>query len=273
MRRFVYILVLICMQLSSSAQKGIDQLILAEKNFAGYSVAHSTKGAFLKFLDSAGVVFDKAKAVNGIELWNSREKRPGILNWYPLYAEISSSGDFGYTTGPWTYQASGNDSIAARGIYTTVWHIDKNGEWKFLVDLGTNNSPAHSGDEDRKIIIVQKDTGASKSKKDFIAAEESFIKLAGTDKIKAYEKYLSSFYSILNRNDHSPTSNRSAKKDIIDATPSAIIYQVDGWKISPKNDLAYIYGTTELNGIQENYLRIWRHEKDGWKIALEVLRY
>jgi len=36
--------------------------------------------------------------------------------------------------------------------------------------------------------------------------------------------------------------------------------------------MAYIYGRTILNGKTENYQRIWRHEKDGWKIALEVLR-
>src|SRR6478609_3924438 len=47
----ILILFFVCFQ-NIQAQKGIDSLIQAEKNFAAYSVANSTKEAFLKFLDS-----------------------------------------------------------------------------------------------------------------------------------------------------------------------------------------------------------------------------
>lgn len=274
MRIFLLIILLNLRMLTLHSQKGISGLIEAEKNFAAYSVAHSTKDAFLKFLDSTGIVFNEGKAVNGIQLWSNREKKPGILNWQPVYAEISSSGDFGYTSGPWTYQSSVNDSIVARGIYTTVWHINKNGEWKFLIDLGTSSVPIYQNQEDGKIIMVKKNTDSLKRKTGFIKAERSFIKLAGTDKVKAYKKYQSSQYSILTRNGHFPATKSAAQKSIIDSTPSTIIYQLDGWRVSQANDLAYTYGTAESNGLQENYLRIWRNEeKQGWKIALEVLLY
>jgi hypothetical protein len=93
------------------AQKGIDLLVQAEKNFAAYSMTHSTKEAFLQFLDSSGWVFENGKPVNGIQTWNNRSKNPEVLNWYPQYAEISASNDFGYTTGPWTYQPSAKDTL------------------------------------------------------------------------------------------------------------------------------------------------------------------
>jgi hypothetical protein len=57
-----------------TSTKGIDALIQAEKNFAAYSVANSTKEAFLKFLDSAGIIFDKGKPANGVTTWKKREK-------------------------------------------------------------------------------------------------------------------------------------------------------------------------------------------------------
>lgn len=63
-----------------NAQKNIDSLINAEKSFAAYSVEHGTKDAFLKFLDSNGVVFEQGKAINGIEAWSKKEKRAGVLN-------------------------------------------------------------------------------------------------------------------------------------------------------------------------------------------------
>src|SRR5215207_9483594 len=85
-----------------NAQTGIDDLIGAEKDFAAYSVAHGTKAAFLQYLDPSGIIFEKGLPVNGIQSWKEREARPGILNWHPDAAEVSRSGDFGYTTGPWT---------------------------------------------------------------------------------------------------------------------------------------------------------------------------
>jgi hypothetical protein len=79
---------------------------MAERNFAAYSVKHGTRAAFLKFLDSTAVVFENTKPVNGLQSWNKKEDGAGILNWYPTTAEIAVSGDFGYTTGPWTYHPS-----------------------------------------------------------------------------------------------------------------------------------------------------------------------
>jgi hypothetical protein len=255
---------------NSFAQKNIDGLIQAEKKFAGYSVSHSTKEAFLEFLDSSGIVFNQGKAVNGIQIWNSREKRSGVLNWGPQYAEISSSGDFGYTTGPWTFQNSINDSIVARGQYTTVWHINKQGEWKFLIDLGIDNAPACIPGEVNKINVTktairQKDTLTLEG------SEKDFIKIFNQNPVEAYKKYLSA-ESILNRTGHSFIVTADGKNNIIENMPSSLQYSVDGWNISSGLDMGYVYGRTELNGKAENYQRIWRHEKGGWKIALEVLR-
>ena len=100
MRKFFLLSIVILLCSISEAQRTIDGLINAEKSFAAYSVANGTKEAFLKFLDSSGIIFDQGKPVNGIESWSKREKRAGVLNWFPQYAEIAYSNDFGFTTGP-----------------------------------------------------------------------------------------------------------------------------------------------------------------------------
>jgi hypothetical protein len=254
--------------INSIAQKNIDSLIQAEKNFAAFSVANSTKEAFLKFLDSSGIVFEQGKSRNGIEVWNAREKRPGILNWSPLFAEISSSNDFGYTTGQWTYQASKNDTVIARGQYTTVWQINKQGEWKFLIDLGVSNTVGNLSNDVIKVSALKEPVKLSDTSS-LIATEKSFIELFSRNKAEAYKKYLSK-QCILNRMKQAVAVYQ---KVLIDSTSSSIQYTIDGWRISPGLDMGYVYGTTILNGKTENYQRIWRHEKNGWKIALEVLRY
>ncbi len=257
------------------AQKGIEELIQAEKNFAAYSVAHSTKEAFQKFIDSNSIMFDNGKPVKAIEFWEKREKNAGVLNWWPQYAEISSSGDFGYTTGPWTFQSSKNDTIVARGQYTTVWHVNQNGEWKFLVDLGISNTQINTAEDVIRINQIKQKENSEKTSPGYPFLENTdndFLKLFTANKSKAYKKYLSE-ESILNRNGYLPAVSQAGKRKMIQATPSFDNYTSDGRGISPVPDMGYSYGTTVIKDKRENYLRIWRREKNGWKIAVEVLRY
>src|SRR5689334_13749270 len=110
------LLLLLSFPLHGLSQANIDGLVKAERSFSAYAVSHGIKPAFLQFADSSGILFDKGKAVNAIQIWNARENRPGILNWFPDHVEIAASHDFGYTTGPWTFQPNSiNDSIVARG--------------------------------------------------------------------------------------------------------------------------------------------------------------
>jgi hypothetical protein len=60
---------------------------------------------------------------------------------------------------------------------------------------------------------------------------------------------------------------------IIDSTSSSILFTMAGWLVSPDRDMGFTYGTAVLNDKKDSYQRIWRRGKDGWKIALEVLRY
>lgn len=248
-------------------------MIQAEKAFAAYSVAHSTKEAFQQFIDSNSIMFDNGKPVSAIEFWNKREKRPGVLNWHPQYAEISASEDFGYTTGPWTFQNSINDSIVARGQYTTVWHLDKNGKWKFLVDFGIDNVQPNTAA--LKIIDKQKypeNVKVITHVAQLVMAENDFNDQLAKKRSTAYQEFLS-IESILNRNGFLPGANATDRKVLIDSTPAMFPFTMKGWGISPVPDMGYTYGVTTINNKEENYLRIWRREKTGWKIAVEVMRY
>jgi len=252
----------------ASAQKNIDGLIKAEKNFAAHSVAHGTRNAFLTFLDSTGIVFDKGQPVNGIVNWTKKENGRGILNWTPQFAEIAMSNDFGYTSGPYTFRNSVNDSVSASGQYATVWHINSNGEWKFLVDLGVGKVPVHVVSSTKKIIHHNPPTKTES----FIESEKNFIRLFSNDPHDAYKKFLSA-HSILNRNGKLAAETDEEKLKIIQNTPSLLQMNILGSGISSSGDLAYVFGSVSIEGKTDNYLRIWRKEKKQWKLAFEVLRY
>lgn len=267
MRKFFLLAYIVFLSVALKAQRSIEGMINAEKSFATYSVAHGTKEAFLKFADSSAIVFDKGKPVNAIELWNSREKRPGVLNWFPNYAEISLSNDFGYTTGPWTFTL--NDSVVARGNFSTVWHINNKGEWKFLIDLGVSNTPQET---DTFLVKKQKELKQIKNKESLLEAENEFIKEAQHSVKNTYEKYKAPD-ARLERNSQTPAWFQDAYYHIYNMTPQQIDYTINGSGVSAINDLGYVYGSTNINGKADNYLRVWRIEDNKWKIALEVLRY
>ena len=268
MNKILAIAVLLLFMQSAIAQKGIDDLIQAEKNFAAYSVANNTKDAFLRFADSAGIVFDKGKPVNAIEIWTTREKRPGKLNWWPVYAEIASSGDFGYTTGPWDFSI--NDTVKANGYYVTAWHINKNGEWKFLIDLGVGDT--HCDVAALKTNALKNDSQIKGTKVDLRQAEENMIAGYQQNGKISYPNFLSD-NSRLYRNGRCVADQPEQRYLALDSLPSKIQYTINGTGIASTGDMGYVYGTTVINGKTDNYLRIWQKEKSGWKISVEVLRY
>jgi len=253
------------------AQKNIDGLAKAERNFAAYAVAHGMKPAFLEFADSLGILFDQGKPVNAVQLWNSREARPGILNWRPDYIEIAASHDFGYTTGPWTFQTKTvQDSITGRGRFFTVWQVNNKGNWKFLVDLGVSNTPISSDTTLRKIEVTDpsNEPGTAAS---LLTTEYDFILLAKQSMKDAYTKHLSG-KAFLTRNESSPAKTHQEIVKVLENSDISMQFSVDGSGIASSGDMGYVYGTTIFKGKTDNYLRVWRKEKPGWKLALEVLR-
>ena len=124
MQKYFALVVISILSTQAFSQRSVDSMIRAEKNFANTSLVVSTREAFIKFIDSAGIVFEKGKPVNGLDLYTKSERRPGILTWEPEYAEIAATNDFGYTTGPWKYYANSiKEKPAAIGYFVNVWHL------------------------------------------------------------------------------------------------------------------------------------------------------
>jgi len=253
-------------------QRSVDGLVQAEKKFANTSLVVSTNEAFISFIDTAGIVFDKGKPVNGLKLYTKSERRPGILTWEPEYAEIASSNDFGYTTGPWKfYQNSPKDNPVAEGYFVTVWHLTDHNGWKFLIDFGITCSK-----KNKKVAVKKRSAGNLRLKEEnpqsLNQTEENFIQAYASQGAKAYESFLSS-RSRINYAGFLPATNSEARKILLDSLPSNIHYTILGSGISPMKDLGYVYGSADINDKQDGYLRIWRREENGWKIAVEVLHF
>jgi ketosteroid isomerase-like protein len=259
------LVIVLCFQLQ--AQKNIDGLIGAERAFAKYAFDKSTKEAFLQFMDTAGLQFIEGKPIKSSEFWAKREANATKLKWQPQFAEIAASNDFGYTTGPWTFQAAENDTISGRGQYTTVWHTNQNGEWKFLVDFGHNNHEPNPAKDVQKIKVPKKQKATQQS---LLHVQELFNQLAAISPQSAYQKYLSR-QSILNFNGLLPLTSTFEQLSPFNDITTSVSFNILGSGIASTGDMGYVFGATTYKEKIDNYLHIWRHEKDGWKLAVAVV--
>jgi ketosteroid isomerase-like protein len=114
----------------------------ADIDFSNYSKTTDMRQAFLEYIADDGVLlrpysypYSGKKAVK--ELLESEEVN-FVLTWEPLYADISSAADMGYTYGTFLLTAkdeSGRE-IQRRGTYATFWKKNNEGKWKFVLDTG-----------------------------------------------------------------------------------------------------------------------------------------
>jgi len=60
------------------------------------------------------------------------------IQWRPVEAGISASGELGWTTGPTEYRDHPQGPRVGQGYYTSVWRKQPDGSWKVLLDLGVS---------------------------------------------------------------------------------------------------------------------------------------
>ncbi len=65
------------------------------------------------------------------------------LEWAPEAADVAKSGDLGYTWGESIVRRTGEDGkpIVRHGKYLTVWKRQRDGTWRFVLDMGNPSPP------------------------------------------------------------------------------------------------------------------------------------
>src|SRR3990167_6156301 len=115
-----------------------DDMVAAERAFAADASARSTRAAFLAALADDGLVFAPGPS-SGKRVWEARPENKNRLEWAPELAEISASGDLGYTSGPWRFTPGGADKPTGFGHFFTIWRKGADGKWQVLIDHGISH--------------------------------------------------------------------------------------------------------------------------------------
>lgn len=122
-----------------------EDMMAKEREFAQYSLDHGYYEAFAKFLadDAVAINPDRQPTVGLPAILSYMEGGGGELSWYPLAADVSKSGDMGYTWGRYTFTSTTpeGETVVSHGKYMSVWKKQRDGTWKVVLDGGSGNPP------------------------------------------------------------------------------------------------------------------------------------
>jgi ketosteroid isomerase-like protein len=119
-----------------------DVLIQADKDFAKAAAERGAEGFLSFFAGDATILPKNGAPVTGQaalrEAFRQNWAQPGYsLAWTPLKAELSRSGEIGYTYG--TYERKrlvDGKPVTETGKYVTIWKRQRDGKWKVVLDMG-----------------------------------------------------------------------------------------------------------------------------------------
>ena len=127
--------------------KNLDQekaaLMRTDVEFSAAAQKIGVGEAFLRYADEYATMLPAGKkAVNGLEAIRAEFAdfpRGATLVWTPVLVQVARSGDLGYTLGTYESRRTGADGkpVTSYGKYCSVWKKQKDGGWKWVVDVGT----------------------------------------------------------------------------------------------------------------------------------------
>jgi hypothetical protein len=257
----------------ANSNVGVRSLIAAERAFARHSERAGIKESFLANMGSDGLLF-RPGPVNGLNWLNTHPAAKGYLSWDPEVAAISSSGELGFTTGPWEFRAAGpKDSVSGAGHYVTVWRRDSTGAWKMAVDIGTSHRwMAKPEDAVGSVISRANSLGVQAQQQLFArdsavgrgAPQSASLLGAMADDARVHREGAVPALGIANVRQTFAGDDRPYHSKRL------------GGGISRAADFGYTFGEYELvasftHPAQRGYyLRIWRVDEDAWRIILDL---
>jgi ketosteroid isomerase-like protein len=266
------ILLLASLLLATGLRSELDSLVQAERAFSELSMKSGMRAAFLANLADDSIIF-RPGAVKGKPWFENNPPTAGTLSWQPEFADISASGDLGYTTGPYRFErGSGGDSAVSRGYYVTIWRKQPGGAWKVQLDTGIGSAAAPNSVTVTSSSIAG-DTQQPATDRDIRAAQAALISAERTYATKV-EDYAKAFTADarLYRDDSLPITKAADIKKKLAGQPGTFRWTLADTGISNSADLAYAYGTVEFVGMTYNYVRIWKRPRGGnWRVVLDLL--
>ncbi len=123
-------------------KKEIESVKQADMEFSNLSKEKGMKEAFLSYVALDGVMLRPYMmpivGYDAMKKFLDDGEITFTLIWAPLYGDVSSSGELGYTYGTYelTMKNDKGEPETRKGTYVTVWKKNSEGKWKWVLDTG-----------------------------------------------------------------------------------------------------------------------------------------
>ncbi len=109
----------------------------AEKGSSGYMSYYADDA--VEVPNGGALIQGKIDIAKGMGFLDDKNNS---LTWAPVGADISASGDLGYTYGTFEFRSKDKDGkvVVDHGKYTSIWKKQKDRSWKVVLDMGNASS-------------------------------------------------------------------------------------------------------------------------------------
>jgi len=284
MRKSIPLTAVFLTSLALTASAAQVSLVQNEYAFAKAVADHGVRDGFLKYLDKQAITL-APQPVNAFDVYTKRKPSATKLSWYPTFALLSSSGDFGVDTGPWRADwTQDGKKQSAHGDWLTVWHMSKKeGRWLILFDGGVDHAaPAKPPVALAKNAKVPKLTamgpapGTDEVHTTLERAETLFSNTSIESSPRAAYAGQGADGMHLLQEEHPTITGLAAIEQAASNQPGSMQWVPSGGSAAVSGDLAYIYGMTypakdeALKTPLGSYMHVWRHDHDDWKLLIDL---
>src|SRR5690606_25708615 len=111
----------------------VSQLVAIENYFSVQIKRNGIQKAFRKVTDENTLFLTNRGTLNAEDFFAEASLTDSVvLLWEPAYARIAKSGDWGFTTGPFSYRENTNTETRY-GDYFALWRKNRKGAWKLAI--------------------------------------------------------------------------------------------------------------------------------------------
>ncbi len=251
-------------------------VVAAERAFAEDGYARGVKASFTAYAAPDAVMFAPQR-VYVHDFFNAQPDAPPDasrphLVWWPLAAGISSSGDLGFTTGPYAYDED------RRGYYFTVWQRQPDGEWKWVIDAGVEAdaaaAPGRGAPVDYLPVATLGSVSPDTAFSDVMVIEGEMASKAQQDARAAYEGKLAP-EARMHTEGLVPATDEASQSASLQVRPATLSLTPLGGGASGAGDLVWTYSSAEWTvgeGPATGFVvRVWQKREAGWQIVFDEL--
>lgn len=279
-RRYAYSLIYCATALAACApnppaETAIDAapIIAAERAFAAEVAANGWNAGVRAFATADAIGLNPGPVKVMSTLTPDDDEGGSPLQWWPAYAGIARSGDFGFTTGPYSFIGQGYV-----GHYFTVWRKQPDGGWKWIFDGGVDvlddAPPAQDATVEQMPVAARDGESEQDALRAVKALDAALAAEAAQDAPAAIASRLSADARV-NRASLPRAVGLEASRAALAEHAHAIRFEAAGAAASQAGDMVFTYGSARWTaGGQDTigyYARIWQMRPEGWRLVFDEI--